>query len=347
MSRELKLGLNTGYWAGGPPPGVSESIAEAERLGYDSIWTAEAYGSDCLTPLAWWGASTERLKLGTAIVQMSARQPAATAMAAMTMDILSGGRFILGLGVSGPQVVEGWYGMPFAKPLARTREYIGILRDIWARNGPVTADGEHYRLPLPDGTGLGKALKSSIHPLREDIPVYLGAEGPKNIALCAELCDGWLAMLFAPSVFDELYLPSLQEGFAREGARRSAEDFEICVTVPLIVTDDLPAAADALRPFYALYFGGMGAKGANFHANVPIRMGYEREVGEIQELYLSGKKDEAGAKIPLALIEEMSLIGSREKIRDDLAKWRESPVTTLLISGDAATLRTAAELVLG
>jgi F420-dependent oxidoreductase-like protein len=208
MGRELKLGLNTGYWAAGPPPGVTEAIAEAERLGFDSIWTAEAYGSDCLTPLAWWGASTERLKLGTAIVQMSARQPAATAMAAMTMDLLSDGRFILGLGVSGPQVVEGWYGMPFAKPLARTREYVAILREIWARAGALTAPGPHYPLPLPDGTGLGKPLKSSIHPLREDIPIYLGAEGPKNIALCAELCDGWLAMLFSPAVYDELYRPA-------------------------------------------------------------------------------------------------------------------------------------------
>ncbi len=347
MARELKLGLNTGYWAGGPPAGAVEAIAEAERLGFDSIWTAEAYGSDCLTPLAWWGAATERLKLGTAIVQMSARQPAATAMAAMTMDHLSNGRFILGLGVSGPQVVEGWYGMPFAKPLARTREYISILRDVWAREGRLEAPGPHYPLPLADGTGLGKPLKSSIHPLRSDIPIYLGAEGPKNIALCAELCDGWLAMLFAPSVFDELYRPSLQEGFAREGARRSAEDFEVCAMVPLIVTDDVEAAADSLRPFYALYFGGMGAKGANFHANVPIRMGYEREVDEIQELYLSGKKDEAGAKIPTGLIEEMSLIGPREKILDDLAKWRESAVTTLLVTGDTATVRAAAELVLG
>ncbi|HWJ49734.1 MAG TPA: LLM class F420-dependent oxidoreductase, partial [Solirubrobacteraceae bacterium] len=292
-------------------------------------------------------ASTERIKLGTAIVQMSARQPTATAMAAMTLDHLSGGRFILGLGVSGPQVVEGWYGMEFAKPLARTREYISILRDVWARKGPVTAPGPAYELPRPDGTGLGKPLKSSIHPLREDIPIYLGAEGPKNIALCAELCDGWLAMLFSPTVYDELYKPSLEEGWAREGARRSAEDFEVCATIPLIVTDDIEAAADALRPFYALYFGGMGAKGANFHANVPIRMGYEKEVEEIQDLYLSGKKDEAGAKIPTALIEELSLIGPAAKIRDDLARWRESVVTTLLISGDAATLRAAAELVLG
>jgi F420-dependent oxidoreductase-like protein len=347
MAQGLKLGLNTGYWAGGPPPGAVEAIAEAERLGFDSIWTAEAYGSDCLTPLAWWGAGTERIRLGTAIVQMSARQPAATAMAAMTMDHLSNGRFILGLGVSGPQVVEGWYGMPFAKPLARTREYIAILRDVWAREGPLVAEGPHYPLPRPDGTGLGKPLKSSIHPLRSDIPIYLGAEGPKNIALCAELCDGWLAMLFSPRAYDDLYRPSLAEGFARSGARRSAADFEIAATVPLIVTDDIETAADALRPFYALYFGGMGAKGANFHANVPIRMGYEREVAAIQDLYLEGKKDEAAALIPTSLIEELSLIGTAEKIREDLEAWRESPVTTLLISGDAATLRTAAELVLG
>jgi F420-dependent oxidoreductase-like protein len=346
MAGELKLGLNTGYWAGGPPPGAAEAIAEAGRLGVDSIWTAEAYGSDCLTPLAWWGASTERLKLGTAIVQMSARQPAATAMAAMTMDHLSGGRFILGLGVSGPQVVEGWYGMPFAKPLARTREYVGILRDIWARKGPVTADGEHYKLPLPGGTGLAKPLKSSIHPLREDIPIYLGAEGPKNVALCAELCDGWLAMLFSPT-HQDANRAALQEGFARPGARRTPEEFEVCATVPFIVSDDVEGAIDSLRPFYALYFGGMGAKGTNFHANVAIRMGYEREVDEIQELYLSGRKDEAGAKIPRELIEELSLVGPPAKIRDDLAKWRESIVTTLLVAGDAPTLRTIAELVLG
>jgi F420-dependent oxidoreductase-like protein len=346
MAGELKLGLNTGYWAGGPPPGAAESVAEAERLGFDSIWTAEAYGSDCLTPLAWWGASTERVKLGTAIVQMSARQPDATAMAAMTMDILSNGRFILGLGVSGPQVVEGWYGMPFVKPLARTREYVAILRDVWARKGPLQADGPHYPLPLPDGTGLGKPLKSSIHPLREDIPIYLGAEGPKNIALCAELCDGWLALFFSPD-HQELYTGSLQEGFARPGARRTAEDFEVAATVPLIVSDDVDAAADALRPFYALYFGGMGAKGTNFHANVAIHMGYEAEVEEIAALYLAGRKDEAAAKVPRKLIEELALIGPREKIRDDLARWRESIVTTLLISGDTATLRTAAELVLG
>jgi F420-dependent oxidoreductase-like protein len=341
----VKLGLNTGYWAGGPPPGVTEAIAEAERLGFDSVWTAEAYGSDCLTPLAWWGASTERIRLGTAIVQMSARQPAATAMAAMTMDHLSGGRFVLGLGVSGPQVVEGWYGMPFAKPLARTREYIGILRDIWARQGPVTNDGEHYTLPLPDGTGLAKPLKSSIHPVRKDIPIFLGAEGPKNIALAAELCDGWLAMLFSPG--ESYFTDALAEGFAKPGARRGAEDFEVVATVPFIVSDDVEQAADALRPFYALYFGGMGAKGRNFHANVPIRMGYEEMVEKVQDLYLDGKKDEAAAAIPQELIERLSLIGPPEKIRHDLEPWRESIVTTLLVAGDAATARSAAEIVLG
>jgi F420-dependent oxidoreductase-like protein len=335
-----------GYWAGGPPPGALESIQEAERLGFDSVWTAEAYGSDALIPLAWWGSSTERIRLGTAIVQISARTPAATAMAAMTLDHLSGGRLILGLGVSGPQVVEGWYGQPFAKPLARMREYIGILRDIWARNGPVTNEGPHYRLPLADGTGLGKPLKSSIHPLREDIPIYLAAEGPKNIALAAETCDGWLALFYSPQ-HDDLYREPLEEGFARPGARRSSDEFEVAATVPLIVTDDPESAMDAVRPMYALYFGGMGARSANFHANVPIRMGYEAEVKEIQELYLSGKKGEAAAAVPVELIEQLTLIGPADKIRDDLEAWRESSVTTLLIGGDPATLRAAAELVLG
>src|SRR5437764_10817714 len=331
MARDLRLGMNIGYWGGGPPPGALESIQEAERLGFESVWTAEAYGSDALIPLAWWGAATERIKLGTAIVQISARTPAATAMAAMTLDHLSGGRLILGLGVSGPQVVEGWYGQSFAKPLARMREYIGILRDIWRREGPVTNHGPHYPLPLPDGTGLGKPLKASIHPLREGIPIYLAAEGPKNIAMAAELCDGWLAIFYSPS-YEDLYSEPLAEGFARPNARRTPEEFEVAATVPLIVTDDIEAAADMMRPMYALYFGGMGAKSANFHANVPIRMGYEAEVRKIQDLYLEGKKDEAMAAVPQKLIEELTLIGPREKIRDELEAWRESSVTTLLIT---------------
>ena|SRR5947209_2469015 len=346
MAKELGLGLNIGYWAGGPPAGAAETVQEADRLGFDSVWTAEAYGSDALTPLAWWGATTNNIKLGTGIAQISARTPAATAMAAMTLDHLSDGRLILGLGVSGPQVVEGWYGQPFAKPLARTREYIKILRDIWARQGPVTNEGPHYPLPLPDGTGLGKPLKPSIRPLREDIPIFLAAEGPKNIALAGELCDGWLAIFYSPH-HDDMYREALGEGFQRPGARRSQDDFEVAATVPLIVTDDVESAADALRPMYALYFGGMGAKSANFHANVPIRMGYEDEVRKIQDLYLEGHKEQAAAAVPTKLIEQLTLIGSKEKIRDELAAWRESIVTTMLIGGDPQTLRTAAELVLG
>jgi len=346
MSRELRLGMNVGYWAGGPPPGAAEAVREAERLGFDSVWTAEAYGSDALMPLAWWGASTQKLKLGSAIVQISARTPAATAMAAMTLDHLSGGRLILGLGVSGPQVVEGWYGQPFAKPLARTREYIGILRDIWARRGPVTSDGPHYPLPLPGGTGLGKPLKSSLRPLREEIPIYLAAEGPKNIALAGELCDGWLALFYSPR-HDDFYRAALTEGLARPGARRTEQEFEVAATVPLIVTEEVEQAADALRPMYALYFGGMGAKNANFHADVAIRMGYEADVAKIQELYLAGHKDQAAAAVPTKLLEQLTLIGPKDKIRDDLEAWRESIVTTLLIGGDQATLRAAAELVLG
>jgi F420-dependent oxidoreductase-like protein len=225
------------------------------------------------------------------------------------------------------------------------REYIGILRQIWARQGPVTNDGPHYPLPLP-GSELGKPLKSTIHPLREDIPIFLAAEGPKNIALAGELCDGWLALFFSP-YHDDFYRQALSEGFARPGSRRGAEDFEVTAGVPLIVTDDVEATADALRPMYALYFGGMGARGTNFHANVAIRMGYEAEVEKIQELYLSGHRDEAAGAVPTELIEKLTLIGSKEKIRHDLEAWRDSMVTTLLIAGDLANLRSAAELVLG
>ncbi len=345
MARDLRLGLNIGYWAGGPPPAAAESVLEADRLGFDSIWTAEAYGSDALIPLAWWGSSTEQIKLGTAIVQISARTPAATAMAAMTLDHLSGGRLILGLGVSGPQVVEGWYGQPFAKPLARTREYISILRKIWAREEPLTSEGPHYPLPLKDGTGLGKPLKSSLRSLRPDIPIYLAAEGPKNVALAGELCDGWLALFYSP-YHDDFYREALDAGLNHPEARRGPGEFDVAATVPLIVTDDVEAAADAVRPMYALYFGGMGARSANFHANVPIRMGYEDEVAKIQELYLSGHKQEAAAAVPTKLIEQLTLIGSRDKIRHDLDAWRDSSVTTLLVGGDPQTLRTAAELVL-
>ncbi len=342
----MKLGLNTGYWGQGPPAGVTEAIAEADRLEFDSIWTAEAYGSDALTPLAWWGSSTKNVRLGTAIMQMSARQPTAAAMAAVTMDHLSGGRFILGLGVSGPQVVEGWYGQPFAKPLSRTREYVKIVRDVIARDGLITNDGPHYPLPFPGGTGLAKSLKPTLHPLRKDIPIFLGAEGPKNVALAAEICDGWLPMFYSPH-HEAFYREALAEGFARETARRTADSFEITATVPVIIHDDVEAAADFLRPMYALYFGGMGARGANFHNDVPVRMGYADAAKEIQDLYLDGKKSEAAAAVPTALIEQMSLIGSEDKIRYELDAWRESMITTMLIGGDAPLINRVAQLILG
>jgi F420-dependent oxidoreductase-like protein len=346
MTRDLKLGLGTGYWSAGPPDAAIETVKTADEIGFDSMWSAEAYGSDALTPLAWWGSQTKNIKLGTSIMQLSARQPAATAMAAMTLDHLSGGRFILGLGVSGPQVVEGWYGMEFAKPLARTREYVSIVRDIIARKDRVTAPGPAYPLPYPGGTGLGKPLKSTLHPVREEIPIYLAAEGPKNIALAAEICDGWLALFYSPH-HEDLYKPQLQEGFDRDGARHSWDTFEVATPVSIVIDDDIERAADRLRPHYALYFGGMGARDANFHANVPVRMGYGDTVDTIKDLYLSGRKDEAAAAVPTELVEKLALIGPEDKVKHDLEAWRESIVTTMLISGDAAHIRRVADLVLG
>jgi alkanesulfonate monooxygenase SsuD/methylene tetrahydromethanopterin reductase-like flavin-dependent oxidoreductase (luciferase family) len=309
----MKIGLQMGYWGAGPPPNAVELVLEADRLGYDSVWTAESYGSDALTPLAWWGSQTERVRLGTSLCQLSARTPTAMAMAAQTLDHLSGGRFVLGLGVSGPQVVEGWYGQPFPAPLARTREYVDIVRQVLAREKPVTNDGPHYPLPYPGGTGLGKPLKSIVHPLRADIPIILGAEGPKNVALAAEIADGWFPIFFSPRAMSS-FEASLDEGFARPGARRS---------------------------------GGMGAKEMNFHFDVFARMGYEEAATKIQDAYLDGRKDDAAAAVPTSLVEEIALVGPKEKIRDDLEAWRESRATTMLINGDIATLRTMAELVLG
>ena len=345
MTKQLDLGFMIGYWGASPPVGAADLLLEAERLGYSTAWTAEAYGSDALTPLAWYGSQSSRIQLGTSIVQMSARTPTATAMAAITMDHLTNGRFILGLGASGPQVVEGWYGQPYAKPLARTREYVEIIRKILARKDPVTYAGEHYTLPYPGGTGLGKAVRSITHPLREDLPIYLASEGPKNVALTAEIADGWLAIYYSPKI-DTFYRDALSEGFARPGARRSFDDFTVAATVPVIIHENVDEAADMLRPVLALYIGGMGAREVNFHANVFGRMGYEAEATEIQDLYLAGKKEEAAAKVPRSLIEETALIGPKEKIRDDLEMWRESCVTQILLYGDATTLQTMAELVL-
>lgn len=345
----LKLALGTGYWGAGAPTGVEEQIRTAEELGFDSMWTAEAYGSDALTPLAWWGASTKTIKLGTSIIQMSARTPTAVAMAAMTMDHLSGGRVIVGIGASGPQVVEGWYGQPYPRPLERTREYVSIMRSVWRREAPVQFSGKQYQLPYRGGTGLGKALKSTVHPLRKEIPIYLGAEGPKNVALAAEICDGWLPLFFSPSQ-DDFYRGCLNQGFAARAASgdaRPTEGFEVAAPVTIVVNDDVEAAADQVRPYLALYMGGMGAKGQNFHYDVFVRMGYESVADKVQELYLAGRKEEAVASIPTGLCEEVALIGPAEKIREDLGRWEDSCLTMLLVSGSPAKLRTFADLVRG
>ena len=342
----MKLATGAGYWGTGPPDNALETILTAERLGYDSFWTAEAYGSDALTPLAWWGSQTERIKLGTGIVQMSARTPSAVAMAAMTLDHLSGGRLILGLGVSGPQVVEGWYGQPYDRPLERTREYVEIIRAILARKEPVTYEGQQYQLPYPGGTGLGKPLKSTVHPLRSDLPIYLGAEGPRNVSLAAEICDGWLPLFFSPKS-DRFYRDALDAGFSKDGAHADAGSFEVAAMVPVIVNDDIEAAANAVRPMLALYVGGMGAKGANFHYDVLARLGYDDECAHIQSLYLSGRKREAIAAIPREMVEDTALIGPIGKIKDELPKWRATCLTTMLVGGPPAHLRQVAELVNG
>ena len=315
----------TGYWSSGPPQGMAALLAEAEDLGYESAWTAEAYGSDALTPLAWWGSATKTMRLGTSIMQMPARTPAATAMAAITMDHLTGGRFVLGLGVSG-------------------REYVEIIRKIVAREEPVTFDGEHYQLPFAGGTGLGKALKSTVHPIRTEFPIYLGAEGPKNVALAAEIADGWFPFWFSPRS-DGFYREALAEGFARTGARRSLADFEVASPVPVVVNPDPEVAADVIRPMLALYVGGMGAKGANFHFDVIARMGYEAEATKIQSLYLEGRKAEAIASIPLALIEDVALVGPPEKIRDEMPRWSETVITTMLVQGPPELIRALPDIL--
>lgn len=338
----MKFGLSLGYWGSAKPADHAQLVALAEELAFDSVWTAEAYGSDALTPLAWLGASTSTVKLGTSIIQMSARTPVATAMAAMTMDHLSEGRFILGVGVSGPQVVEGWYGQPFPKPLARTREYITILRQAFARER-VAFSGEFYQLPYEGGTGLGKSLRSTLHPQRPDIPIMLAAEGPKNVALAAELADGWLPLFYSP-YNDQHYRDALAKGFAREGAHSTPDSFEIAAPVSVIVADDVETAADRLRPSLALYIGGMGAPGANFHYDAFVRMGFAAECEKIQELYLTGRKDEAAAAVPTSMAEQVALIGPKDKIRSEFGAWDESLLTTMLVTPNEATMRLVAEL---
>lgn len=330
----MKLGLQLGYWGAQPPSGVGELVDAAESAGFDAIFAAESWGSDAFTPLAWWGSRTSTVKLGTSVAQLSARTPTSCAMHALTLDHLSGGRVILGLGVSGPQVVEGWYGQPFAKPLARTREYVDIVRQVLAREAPVTSNGPHHPLPV-GGTGLGKALKPITHPLRADLPIWLGAEGPKNVALAAEIADGWLAIYYSPRLAP-MYNEWLDEGFARPGARRSREDFEVAATCQVVLTEDREAVIAELKPTIALYVGGMGAPELNFHAQVYRRMGYHDEVAEIGRLFMSGRKDEAAAVVPDEMVAETMIIGNADHVRGEVKRWEDAGVTTLLVTADSS-----------
>jgi F420-dependent oxidoreductase-like protein len=341
----MKIAVMAGYWGAGPPPGTADLFDAAERLGIDQVWTAEAYGSDAWTPLAWYGSRTSRVLLGTAVSQLSARPPTTLAMTAMTMDHLTKGRVLLGIGTSNPQVVEGWYGQQYPRPLERTREYIDIVRRVVARGEPVAYDGRHYQLPLRAGTGLGKPLRSILHPYRTEIPIYLGAEGPRNVALTAEIADGWNAIFFSPAMND-FYAAALAEGFARSGARHSSETFDV-VGGPLAIIgdDDLERAADRLRPTLALYVGGMGARGLNFHHEVFARMGYEAEAKAIQDAYLAGDKKSAIAAVPTRMVEDVALIGPWAKIADEIQRWKQTVLTTFSVSCDLRHLPKVAGLV--
>ncbi|GAC68087.1 LLM class F420-dependent oxidoreductase [Gordonia soli] len=345
----MKLGLQLGYWGAGPIDNAPELIAAAEEAGFDAVFTAESWGSDAYTPLAWWGAATERVKLGTAVAQLSARPPTSLAMHALTIDHLSGGRHIIGLGVSGPQVVEGWYGQPFGKPLARTREYVRVVRDVLAREDRVTNDGVHYPLPYPadaaGSTGLGKPLKPITHPLRSDIPIWLGAEGPKNVAQTAEIADGWLAIFYSLGLAPQ-YEEWLAEGFARPGARRTRDDFEVAASAQVVITDDVAAAIDRYRPSTALYVGGMGAKEKNFHAELYRRMGYGAAVDEIGALFLAGRKEEALAAVPDEMVRETMIVGTADEVRAQIKQWEAAGVSMLMVTArDVDTIRQLATLV--
>jgi F420-dependent oxidoreductase-like protein len=332
----MRLGLNLGYQTPGTNPAdLVPLVQRAEELGFDSVWAAESWGTDAVTVLAWMAASTSRIKVGSAIMQIPGRTPANTAMTAATLDLMSGGRFLLGLGTSGPQVVEGWHGQPWGKPLVRTREYVEVVRAALRRE-LVEHDGEHYRIPYhgPGESGLGKPLKLMLRPLRAEIPIYLAAIGPKNVALAFEIADGWLPIFVVPERFRDAY-------------GTPPENFEVAATVNVLVGDDVDALRNALKPHVALYVGGMGAKGKNFYNALVSRYGWEAEAAEIQELYLAGKQREAIAAVPDELVDAVSLVGPKERIRERLEAWRETPVTTLLVgSPQPEALETLAEILL-
>ncbi len=334
----MKLGLAVGYWGRRPPDDTVTLAQEAERLGYDSVWTSEAWGSDAFTPLTWIAAHTTTIKLGTAIAQMAARAPAATAMHALTLDHLSGGRMMLGLGLSGPQVVEGWYGRPFPRsPLTSSREYVAVVRRTLAANRPLEHAGSYFPLPYdgPGATGLGKALRPTVKPLRADLPVLLGAEGPRNIAQTVAIADGWLPLYWSPE----------RRWVYQDSLRGAPDGFRIAPMVYARLTDDVDSALFQVKAMISFYIGGMGAKGTNFHANLMARMGFESEVAKIQELFLAGRQDESIDSVPTAFAEEISLVGSRQRLADRLAAFAESGVTDLLVTNKhLPTLRALAEL---
>jgi len=344
----MRLGVHIGYWGLGL--GAAEQlqlVQEAERLGYASVWTAEAYGSDAVTILAWLAAQTDRIKLGSAVVQMPGRSAAMTAMTAATIDQLSNGRMLLGIGTSGPQVAEGWHGQRFARQLQRTREYVDVVR-MALRRERVVYRGETLELPLPDGPG--KALKLTIAPVQERIPIYIAAIGPRNTTLTAEIADGWIPTLFSPEHVAE-FRPLLEEGFARAGGGKSLAGFDIAPTVQTMVSEDRDGARDALRHFLALYVGGMGSRKQNFYNALVRRYGFEDAAQRVQDLYLDGHKDEAAAALPAELIDAVSLCGPPDVVRERIAMFRDAGVGTLMVSPMAwsfedrrAQLRTVAEL---
>ena len=340
MAQDLKLGMIWGYWGQLPPADIIEKTQLAEELGFDSVWTAEAWGSDAFSPLAYLAGHTSRIKLGTSVVQISGRTPTATAMHALTLDHLSQGRLILGLGASGPQVVEGWYGQPYRKPLARTREYVEIIRRVLAREEPLEFDGEFYQHPYhgPGSVGLGKPLKAITHPFRREIPIFLGAEGPKNVTMTAEIADGWIPLYYSPFRQD-VYADQLA------GAK---DDFEVVALANINITDDVEAGLAPVKMMLAFYIGGMGAKGQNFHTELMARMGFGDAAFAIQDLFFEGRRDEAIALVPDEFADEISLVGPPARIRERLEVWRDSPVTTVtMYPSSAEQMRLAAELVLG
>jgi F420-dependent oxidoreductase-like protein len=341
----MRLGLVTGY-SGPRMQSTIDLILEAERLGFDSVWSGEAYGSDVITFLAYVGARTSKIKLGAGIMQMHARTPAMTAMTAMTLDGLTNGRFIIGLGPSNPQVVEGWHGVPYGKPLQRYREYIAIVRRILAREVPLEFSGQEYQIPYrgPGATGLGKPLKSILHG-RPDIKIYTASIGPKGIELAAELADGLLPVWMSPDWYEQLYKPHLAAGFAKAGPGKSPENFDLAPFATCVLGNDVAKCREPVKANLALYIGGMGARSKNFYNSYVRQFGYEELARRLQDLYLSGRKNEAQAAVPDELVDAVALVGPRERIRDQLERWKSSPIKTLLIgTSQPEALRVVAEL---